>query len=107
IADVMAKSTPGYRMLFAHLPISTISTVPSWLAHRSQAASKEDVRPSPLAIYDAGKIGLQEEPLDPAYLQNLIRGALQEGKGQRLFAVKNLRTVLMRFSPDLRSAVEQ
>jgi DNA polymerase III epsilon subunit-like protein len=103
VKAIMAKSTPGYRMLFAALPDATATAAPAWLSRRSTAATAEGTPTAALPVPSAGKISLQEEPLDPLYLQRLLRTSLDR---KTWFGVKNLRTALARFAPDLQAHLE-
>lgn len=101
----MANSSPGYRILFAALPEATATTPPPW-AHMRQL---DEIAPSSvsLAMETPTKdiVELREEPLDPQYLQAMLRGALADPSARHWIAVKNLRAILRRLPADLHTAI--
>lgn len=104
--EIMGRSAPGYRLLFDALPPPTAKKTPAWIGWKPLEPDASAALP-PLTIDapQAGSVSALEEPIDPRHLHALIDGALRDGK-PRWIAVKNLRTILLRFPPNLRREME-
>jgi DNA polymerase III epsilon subunit-like protein len=103
IKEIMAKSSPGYQMLFEHLPVQKNDT-PWWLTQGTKEESHVKEAASAIALPPDEKNGmfLIEEPLDPTHLERVIRAALEKPDTVHWVAVKNMDATLKRLSTETR-----
>ncbi len=104
--SVMERSSPGYRLLFSALPPSTAVSAPAWLKDRPRDDVPDSSAVLPIPAPAGNGVELREEPLDPAHLQAILRGAEADTSASHWVAVKNIRVALRRLPPDLKASVE-
>ncbi len=106
--DIMARSSPGYQMLFAALPEATSKKTPAWIAWKAAEPPSDHALSSlTIDVPAIGQVSVAEEPIDPSHLHALLQGAMENPSGTRWIAVKNLRTVLRRLPTPLLEAIEK
>src|SRR5581483_6996316 len=67
---IIAKSSPGYQMLFADLPESTAKKKPTWLTRGTYEEPINSKNPSAFHLpTNKGEVALLEDSLDPSDLE--------------------------------------
>ena len=87
---ILKKSSPGYRMLAEALPKATNKKSPAWLKVPEYAKLPLAKTAIKLPDVAADTVNLLEEPLEPTFLEQIIRGAMAEKGETHWIAVKNL-----------------
>jgi hypothetical protein len=93
--EIFGKSSPGYAALFAALPPATKKKA-EWLQCRCFEKPPRPLKPTDLVVPSIGKPTLQEESLDPCFINDCIAGAAADTSHETWFAVKNLDAFLRR-----------
>lgn len=87
---ILKKSSPGYRMLAEVLPKATKKKSPEWLKVPTYVKQPQVTTSIKLPDVAADTVNLLEEPLEPTFLEQIIRGAVEEKGKSHWIAVKNL-----------------